>query len=49
MQEEEISKLKENLEKKDAVIMEQVNVIMDLANKIKATIFEKIIPFFYRF
>ncbi len=49
LQEEEISKLKENLEKKDAVIMEQVNVIMDLANKIKATIFEKIIPFFYRF
>ena len=38
--EEKVRQLEEELDKKDAVIREQLNVIMDLFNKIRNVIFE---------
>jgi len=42
----EIESLKEELAKKDAVLMEQVKVIMDLANMITNTIYEQFFSLF---
>ncbi len=45
---QEIEALKEQLEKKDAVLMEQLKVISDLASMIQKTIFEPILNYFSR-
>jgi len=42
----ENKKLKDELEKKDAIIMEQVKVIQNLAYMLKKTVFEPIINYF---
>jgi len=42
---DEIKELKKKLEKKDAVLMEQLKVISDLASMLKNTIFEKLSSF----
>ena len=42
----ENEKLKEELEKKDAIIMEQVRVIQNLASMLKKTVFEPIMSYF---
>jgi len=44
--ESRIATLEEQLEKKDAVLMEQLRVIMDLANKITNTIYEQFFSLF---
>ena len=43
----EIDDLKEQLEKKDAVIMEQIKTIENLASMLKKTIFEPILNYFH--
>ncbi len=43
---DEIVKLKEEVAKKDAVLMEQLRVIMDLANKLTSTVYEKFVSLF---
>ena len=45
----ENKELKEELEKKDAVIMEQVRVIQNLASMLKKTVFEPIMNYFSMF
>lgn len=44
--ENENVQLKEELQKKDAVLMEQLRVIMDLANKLTSTVYEKLVSLF---
>jgi len=43
---EEVTELKERIEKKDAILMEQLKVISDLVSKIKQTVFEPIWKYF---
>ncbi len=43
---DENKKLKEDLEKKDLVIMEQIKVIQNLASMLKKTVFEPIMSYF---
>jgi len=48
MLKEQIEKLEVQVEKKDAVIMEQIKVLAELAQRIKITIFEHISSFLYQ-
>jgi len=45
--EEKMAFLEEEIAKKDAILMEQVKVIMDLVNKLTSTVYEKFISLFH--